>query len=273
MGQTSPRNSAEAFRYQYSVLMTTNRARPRLPTTFSVHALSESPSREERVAWLAFLPILLTGFFYLLPLPFQHNRLIQFLPQLSAYLALVSWLTCNTRITERLGLNRDGFVSGIQWGSIIGFLLGGINTVVILAVVPSFGGDIMFLKETPHATAPAWMMVPWGILGIAVGVELNFRGFLLGRLVAVGHQWLCGKSWYGQTFLHVLAVVTSALVFAFDPFMVTTFRHLHWIAIWDGCIWGWIVVRTHNLYAVIVAHAVEVVILYLSVKAAFGHLT
>ncbi len=64
------------------------------------------------------------------------------------------------------------------------------------------------------------------------------------------------------------AIGTSSLVFAFDPFMVVAFRHLHWIAVWDGLIWGWMRIRLRNLYAVITAHALEVVIMYLCVKAA-----
>jgi len=63
---------------------------------------------------------------------------------------------------------------------------------------------------------------------------------------------------------------TSALLFAFDPFMVNTFRHLHWIALWDGLIWGAIRLRTGNLSITIVAHAVEVTIMYLAVRAAIG---
>jgi thiamine transporter ThiT len=63
-----------------------------------------------------------------------------------------------------------------------------------------------------------------------------------------------------------LALMTSALVFAFDPFMVSTFRHLHWIALWDGLIWGLLWLLTRNLYATIVAHAVEVIVVYSAVR-------
>ena len=68
--------------------------------------------------------------------------------------------------------------------------------------------------------------------------------------------------------LSPLALITSALIFAFDPFMVDTFQHLHWIALWDGLIWGAIWLRTRNLYITIVAHAVEVVIMYSAVRTA-----
>jgi hypothetical protein len=64
----------------------------------------------------------------------------------------------------------------------------------------------------------------------------------------------------------MLPVSISALTFSFDPFMVSTFRDLHWIALWDGLVWGWMWIRMHNLYAVMTAHAVEVAIVYLIVR-------
>jgi membrane protease YdiL (CAAX protease family) len=110
-------------------------------------------------------------------------------------------------------------------------------------------------------------MVPWFICGIAFFVELNFRGFLLGRLAALESRlW---KSGMAQCF-SPLALIASALIFAFDPFMVNTFQYLHWIAVWDGLIWGIIWLRTRNLYITIVAHAVEVIVMYSSVKFALS---
>jgi len=222
----------------------------------------------ERASWLALLPVLLTGLFYFLPSPLQHNRLFQFLPQLSAYLALGVWFRLNPGGLKRLGVKPEDLLTGIKCGLVVGLLLGVFNTFVILWLVPSVGGDIVFLKETPHANMPTWVMVPWGILLIAIGVELNFRGFLLGRLEALFGQWLHIEPNRSFSLVSNLAVFTSALVFACDPFMVMTFQHLHWIAVWDGLIWGWLYVRSHNLYTVIVAHAVEVVILYSCIKAA-----
>jgi hypothetical protein len=55
-----------------------------------------------------------------------------------------------------------------------------VNTLVILRVIPSMGGDIAFLADTPHARVPLLIMMPWFITAIAVLVEVNFRGFLLG---------------------------------------------------------------------------------------------
>ncbi|MDT7040926.1 type II CAAX prenyl endopeptidase Rce1 family protein [Candidatus Nitronereus thalassa] len=216
------------------------------------------------------LPIFLTGLYYLLPSTLQHFRLIQFLPQISAYVALGIWCASNVHPLKRLGWSFRNLGFGIKWGGITGMLLGAFNTIVILWGVPGIGGDIEFLNETPHAHMPTWVMVPWGIFVIALGVELNFRGFLLGRLAIVSCHWLREYPTYALNAGRILAVGVSALVFAFDPFMVTTFRHLHWIAVWDGLIWGWIVVRTNNLLTVIVAHAVEVMILYSCIKFALN---
>jgi membrane protease YdiL (CAAX protease family) len=140
-----------------------------------------------------------------------------------------------------------------------------VNTLVILRLIPSWGWDITFLKETPHAQVPVLIMVPWFISVIALLVELNFRGFLLGRLAA-----LESSMWRRPMLrrLSPLALLTSALVFAFDPFMVTTFQHLHGIALWDGLVWGLLWLFTRNLYATIVAHAVEVILVYSAVRAA-----
>lgn len=239
----------------------------------SLNSISAIPRYEgrgngERASWLAVIPILLTGLFYLLPPPLQHSRFIQFLPQFSAYCALGIWFSYNLSAFERLGCKSEGLSTGIKWGMLTGLLLGGCNTVVILWVVPTLGWDILFLRGTPHAEVSTWVMVPWGILVIAIGVELNFRGFLLGRLETWFSQWLRASRRDALNAGSFLAVVSSALIFAFDPFMVATFQHLHWIAIWDGLIWGWIFIRMKNLYAVIVAHAVEVVILYCCIKAA-----
>jgi thiamine transporter ThiT len=96
-------------------------------------------------------------------------------------------------------------------------------------------------------------------------VEVNFRGFLLGRLAA-----LESGLWRSSSLrrLAPLALLTSAMVFAFDPFMVVTFRQLHWIAVWDGLIWGLLWLLTRNLYVTIVAHAVEVIVVYSAVRSA-----
>lgn len=222
---------------------------------------------DERATWLAFVPICLTGFFYLLPAQLQQNLLLQFLPQLAAYGALVIWWKSNHDALPALGLARGSLKQGVVWGIGTGCLLGLINATVILWVVPALGGDILFLADTPHARMPSFVMIPWFTVLIAIGVELNFRGFLLGRLECFCCRWISLGPANGLRLGSIVAMLISALVFAFDPFMVMTFRHLHWIAVWDGLIWAALFLRWRNLVTVIAAHAIEVMILYLSVKA------
>src|ERR1041384_1286738 len=220
---------------------------------------------EERGAFLAAPPPASTLAFYSLPPAIQAQTLIQFAPQILAYLALGLWATRNRDILSRLGLARENVRDGLRWGLLTGLLLGCLNTLVILSVYPHLGYDISFLKTTPHGRLPFLVMVPWFICGIAIFVELNFRGFLLGRLAALESG--LRKAGITQR-LSPFALLTCALLFAFDPFMVNTFQHLHWIALWDGLIWGIIWLRTQNLYITIVAHAAEVTIMYLAVRAA-----
>ncbi len=220
---------------------------------------SASP-RPERDSWLCLIPISATAFYYLLPSDWQALRLIQFFPQVLAYAALGWWLVRNNSAATRLGLlPLTLWTEGFHWGFRIGLALGFINVSVILWIVPWLGQDIAFLRETPHAQIPLFIMVPWFIALIAFFVEVNFRGFLLGRLLSCFIQVLPHAS---RPTPHVLAVGLSALAFSFDPFMVITFRHLHWIAVWDGIVWGLLWLRLRNLYAPIVAHAVEVIVMY-----------
>jgi membrane protease YdiL (CAAX protease family) len=187
----------------------------------------------------------------------QDNVLAQFLPQVLSYTGLVLWGSLNGKLVRRLGLSSDRLASGLAWGLMIGLALGAINTFIILKVVPWLGYDITFLKQTPHARLPLWLMIPWFVCLIAIFVELNFRGFILGRLLALSIP-------------PPLAVFLSAVLFSFDPFMVATFKYLHWIAVWDGIVWGMMWLRLTNLYAVITAHAVEVIIMYSMVRTALS---
>ncbi|HEX6825618.1 MAG TPA: CPBP family glutamic-type intramembrane protease [Nitrospiraceae bacterium] len=222
---------------------------------------------EEWGAAQALLPIAMTFGFYTLPSSFQEHTLVQFAPQICAYLALCVWAIRNRGIVARLGLEKEKIMGGLRWGLFTGLLLGGLNTFVILWAYPHLGYDINFLKITPHGRLPPLVMVPWFICGIAFLVELNFRGFLLGRLAALESKlW---KSALARR-LSPLALITCALVFAFDPFMVATFQHLHWIALWDGLIWGLIWLYTRNLYITFVAHTVEVITMYSAVRMAIG---
>jgi hypothetical protein len=209
----------------------------------------------ERGTALGLLPLAATILFYASPTPLQLNSLYQFLPQLCSYVAFIAWSTINGSAARRLGLTRELIPQGLRWGMVTGLALGALNVLFILFLVPVLGGDYRFLADTPHAKIPLLLMVPWFILFIAAMVEVNFRGFLLGRLLALG--------------LPVpIAVLTSALLFAFDPFLVATFHQLHWIAVWDGLVWGILWVSLRNLYVTIVAHAVEVILLYLVIRTA-----
>ncbi|TKB81842.1 MAG: CPBP family intramembrane metalloprotease [Nitrospira sp.] len=238
-----------------------------LPSPIPNHAVASGRqtlgSHLEQSAWLGLLPVIAPGLYYAMPLEWQAIRLVQFLPQLLAYASFLIWLLRNHSPVERLGLARPLRSEGLRWGLRIGLALGAINVSIILLIVPWLGYDIQFLRETPHAQAPTWLMLPWLIMLIAVGVELNFRGFLLGRLLILAGSVPALPSSVAQA----LAIGLSALVFSFDPFMVVTFRHLHWIALWDGVVWGMLRVRLQNLYAPIVAHTVEVIVMYSVVRA------
>lgn len=180
-----------------------------------------------------------------------------------AYVALAAWAARNEDIAGRLGLRPAQLGEGLRWGTVTGLALGGANTGIVLWLVPRLGLDIAFLRETPHAHLPPAVMLPWFILLIAVFVEINFRGFLLGRLLTLAERTAPALS---PSLAAGAAVAVTALVFSFDSFMVITFQHLHWIAVWDGLVWGLLWVRLRNLYVPIVAHAVEVMILYSAVK-------
>lgn len=214
----------------------------------------------ERAAWLALIPVLATLSYYLLPAPLQQNLWIIFSPQLLAYGSLAAWALVNPGWKTALRADPTDIRPAVQWGALVGLALGAVNLSLILLIIPELGGDITFLQRTPHAHAPVWLMFPVGIAAIGILVELNFRGFQLGRLLA-----LFGDSRGGR----IAAVVISAMVFAHDPFMVRVFQHLHVIAVWDGLVWGILLLRTGSLYATMAAHTVEVWILYVSLKLWF----
>lgn len=198
---------------------------------------------------MALVPIAATIFYYLLPDEWQAFWPIQFFPQVCAYVALSFWSRWNPTPLQRLGLSRDNLTQAVPVGVAVGVVLGLCNLGVILLLMPRLGFDYHFLADTPHARIPLWLMLPWFIAFIAFMVELNFRGFLLGRLETLGTPV-------------AMAIPLSAVLFAFDPFMVATFRHLHWIAVWDGLIWASLQHRRRNLYIPIMAHSIEVVVLY-----------
>jgi hypothetical protein len=226
---------------------------------------TERTSRPQVEQWsgLAFIPVLATAVYYTLPSGLQKYVAVQFLPQFLGYLSLALWASKHDVVSFRLGLNPSQFPQGLLWGLPVGVSLGAVNAIIILWMAPWLGADIEFLRDTPHARAPTLVMLPWAIVLIAIGVELNFRGFLLGRLLAFFHH--TGLNDYPRL-ANAIAIVGSAFVFSFDPFMVATFKHLHWIAVWDGLVWGMMWVRFRNLYATITAHAVEVIVMYAILK-------
>lgn len=220
---------------------------------------------QEWGARLALVPVITTFLYYILPQSLREQTVVQFAPQLMAYGAIVLWVLHNDAIPHRLGFRSGGIPDGLSWGLVTGLILGCLNTSIILIVIPSLGHDVTFLKDTPHAKLPFLIMVPWFICAIAGVVEINFRGFLLGRLAQFERAF-----WPSARLLRFspLALLLSTLTFAFDPFMVNTFKHLHWIALWDGLIWGVLWLRTRNLWITIVAHASEVIVMYLAVRTA-----
>ena len=218
-------------------------------------------------AALVLLPIGATFGYYVLPISLREQLLLQFAPQLLAYIGLGLWATRVSHVQAQLGLERKKIWDGFRWVVMTGLLLGSLNTLIILAVYPAFGYDITFLKHTPHGRLPILLMMPWVICGIALFVELNFRGFLLGRLAELESHW---RGVEPTRRLAPLALTVSAVTFTFDPFLVNTFQQLHWIALWDVLIWGSIWLRTRNLWTTIAAHAVEVIVMYSAVRAAIG---
>ena len=227
--------------------------------------LLASPPKEALVG-LVILPILATGSFYLLPDSWQADRLCQFVPQIIAYVSFGIWVCCNTDIIPKLGIQPAKICAGVRLGLLIGLALGSFNTILIVYGAPALGLDIEFLQSTPHAHIPVTIMVPWFILFIAIAVEMNFRGFLLGRLLALFSQ-NTRPSEDLNVVASVMALGISSWAFAFDPFLVSTFQHLHWIAVWDGLIWGWMWLQTRNLYIPIAAHFMEVITEYLIIRA------
>ncbi len=218
-----------------------------------------NPVSPERLAGLAGLPILATILFYALPSDLQSDRALQFFPQAVTYVALAVWAARNSDITARFGLRPAQLGQGLRWGTATGLIVGAANVGIILWMVPWLGYDITFLRETPHAQIPPAIMLPWLIVMIALFVEINFRGFLLGRLLVLVERM---APTLPLSLVSGLGIGITALAFSFDPFMVVTFKHLHWIALWDGLIWGLLWVWLRNLYVPIIAHAIEVMVMY-----------
>ena len=111
-------------------------------------------SQPEKFPWLVFLPIVATLIFYTLPSSYQKQTIVQFLPQILAYCGLGVWATFNSHLRQRLGFTPHNLFSGVAWGTVVGFILGTLNTILILWGIPAAGWDIAFLKETPPCPSP-----------------------------------------------------------------------------------------------------------------------
>ena len=209
--------------------------------------------KSENGSGLVILPAVLAMAYPLWSSLFRESLWLAMVPQAAAYCCLAAWLTINDRRLDRLYLRPFRFKQQIFPGAVVGLITAGFNLWVIVKLTPWMGYRFDFLRETPHAQMPFALMVPWGIFLIALLVELNFRGFLLGRLIT-----LFGTRWYAKG----LAVLISAWVFSWDPFMVTVFRGYHWLAFSDGLIWGVLLLWTRSLYSTITAHTIEVILVY-----------
>lgn len=214
---------------------------------------SASGSLVERRSVLAFVPILLTFTYWIWSPILPASLWSTLVPQGVAYACLAVWSTVNDRRLERLFIVTRDVRRSLQLGAGLGCLTGLFNLWVIVKLTPWLGYRFDFLRDSPHARMPFGLMVPWGISLIALFVEVNFRGFILGRLAVLWGDRLQGC---------ILAVIVSALTFSFDPFMMTVFRGYHWLALTDGLIWGGLLLRTGNLFSTIAAHAVEVILVY-----------
>jgi membrane protease YdiL (CAAX protease family) len=170
-------------------------------------------------------------------------------------------LTVNDRQLNRLFIVTHHLWGSLGVGTVVGCFTGFLNLWVIVKLTPWLGFSFDFLRDTPHARMPFALMVPWGIALIALFVEVNFRGFVLGRLAMM---------WRDKPYGSVLAVIVSAVAFSRDPFMMTVFRGYHWLALTDGLIWGGLLLRTRNLFSTITAHTVEVILVYSVLRIFFA---
>jgi membrane protease YdiL (CAAX protease family) len=177
---------------------------------------------------------------------------LQLLPLAVAIAVTVRWLAANRWDWTNLGL-RPMSLRWMAGAALVGLTLAVVNTTVMSVVVPAWGGSYGVLYDSPHAQAVWWVMLFAIVPAVAVVVEVCFRGFLLGRLLV----WLPAGGWgrWG-------AILVAAWLFAWDPFLVFSFREFHWLGLTDGIVWGYLFVRSGSLLAPMLAHGVEVGLLY-----------
>lgn len=210
-------------------------------------------SQKERWSGLSIFPAVLTVTYPLWSPSAYDSLWPTLIPQISAYACLALWCAANDRRLDRLFLVSHHLKKSLLLGGLVGILTGLINLWVIVKLTPWLGYSYDFLRDTPHARMPLAFMVPWGIVLIAVFVEINFRGFMMGRFMAMTENRPYGIA---------VAVILSAIVFSRDPFMVAVFRGYHWLALTDGLIWGGLLFWARNLSSTVTAHSVEVILVY-----------
>ncbi len=185
--------------------------------------------------------------------PWWVARSVQLFPLMVAVAAVVGWLSMNRWDWPNLGVSAVGGWRWVMSGAAVGLGLALANFVVITVLVPAWGGSYATLYDTPHARIAWWVMLFVVVPLVAVVVELVFRGFVLGRLLArlpAGILW----PW--------IAIVGAAFFFAWDPFLVMSFRQFHWLGWSDGIVWGYLFYRSGTIVAPMAAHGVEVTVLY-----------
>ncbi len=210
--------------------------------------------------WPLLLPFSATGFYYLFLFPSSRLRHV-FLPLIFSLIALSIWIKLNPKRSWKLYLRKNSWKGAVSKGIAVGTGLGILNLFVIVKLTPWLGYSNEFLRETPHADFPLWVMFPFGILIISFLVEVLFRGWILGRFLNLFRGTRAGTCF---------AVLLSALYFSFDPFMVIYFKGYHWLALTDGVVWGGLLLKTGNLFSSISAHTVEVWIVYLVLKVFYA---
>jgi membrane protease YdiL (CAAX protease family) len=224
-----------------------------VPSEPTAASTEEGP---EHFSWILLIPFGSAVVYYIFFYP-ADPLLLVFTPILLTFASLIYWCRHNGELFKRLRLRSEGIKGAIKIGVGAGVGLAIFNLFVILKLTVWLGYSYDFLRLTPHAHFPFWLMFPFGILMISLMIEVLFRGFILGRL------WLLMQDIRGGT---ILSIFLSALLFSFDPFMMIYFRGYHWLALIDGVVWGGLLLKTENLASSIAAHTVEVWIIYFILK-------
>lgn len=227
---------------------------------FSRAVPSRLRSDSERLIFVSLFPVAAALVYYFFFFP-SALLLSVFFPLITAIFSLFLWLGVNSGGAEKLLLQKKKAKEAVAKGACVGIVLGLTNLFVILKLSPWLGYSPDFLRETPHAAFPFWVMFPFGILLIGFMVETIFRGWILGRLFVMTRGIRGGEA---------LSILLSALFFSFDPFMVIYFKGYHWLALMDGLVWGGLLLKTGNLFSTITAHTIEVWILYFILKVFYA---